>query len=121
MRIEIRGVNVEVDDDLREAVSSRLRRVAKQVPDVAQIEIEICEERNPRISDRYIAKATLPMKGKVLRAEERAPELLHSIHEMAEDIRRQVKRYKQKRRGQDARTRRLLARMRRGQQPAARA
>ncbi len=28
--------------------------------------------------------------------------MLHAIHEVAEDIRRQVKRYKEKRRGQDA-------------------
>jgi putative sigma-54 modulation protein len=121
VRIEIRGVNVEVTDELREAVRSRLSRVSKQVPGVAQIEIELREERNPRITDRYVAKATLPMKGATLRAEEANPEMLHSIHEMAEDIRRQVKRYKEKRRGKDARTRRLLARMRRGQQPAARA
>jgi hypothetical protein len=37
--------------------------------------------------------------------------MLHSIHELAEDIRRQVKKHREKRRGRE-RTRRVIARMR---------
>ena len=40
--------------------------------------------------------------------------MLHSIHELAEDIRRQVKRYREKRRGRE-RSRRILGRLRRGE------
>jgi len=34
-----------------------------------------------------------------LRASEASPEMLHSIHALAEDLRRQVKRHRDKRRG----------------------
>ena len=111
MRIEIRGVNVEVSDELREAVASRFRRVGRQVSDLAILEVELREERNPRITDRMVAEATLALKGVTLRATEATPEMLHSIHELAEDIRRQVKKHREKRRKR-SRTRRIVARVR---------
>ena len=98
MRIDIRGRNVEVTDELREAVTQRFARVGKQVSDLATLDIELREERNPRIADCEVAEATLRLKGVTLRAEEASPDMLHSIHEMAEDIRRQVKKHREMRR-----------------------
>ena len=98
MRIEIRGKNVEVTDELREAVMSRFSRVGKQVSELATLDVELREEKNPSISDRMVADATLRLKGTTLVAKESSPEMLHSIHEIAEDIRRQVKRHREKRR-----------------------
>ena len=114
MRIEVRGKNVEVTDELREAVIQRFQRVGKQVSDLATLEVELCEEKNPRISDRMVAEATLSLKGVTLRAKESSPDMLHSIHEMAEDIRRQVKKHREKRRKR-ATTRKMMERLRGGQ------
>jgi putative sigma-54 modulation protein len=111
MRIDVRGRNVEVTDELQEAVISRFKRVGKQVSGLAQLEVELSEERNPRIKDKEVAEATLYLKGITLRAKEASPDMLHSIHELAEDIRRQVKKHREKRRGRE-RTRRVIARMR---------
>jgi putative sigma-54 modulation protein len=111
VRIEIRGVNLEVTDELREAVISRFSRVGNQVSDLATLEVELSEERNPRITDRMRAEATLRLKGVTLRAEESSPDLLHSIHELAEDIRRQVKKHREKRRKRH-RTRQMVAKLR---------
>jgi putative sigma-54 modulation protein len=111
VRIDIQGTNLEVTDELREAVVSRFRRVGKQVSDVATLEVELREERNPRISDRMVAEATLRLKGKTLRAVESSPEMLHSIHELAEDIRRQVKKHRELRRKRHQ-TRRMAERLR---------
>ncbi len=117
MRIEIRGRNVEVTDEMRDHVHKRFRRVGKQVSDVATLDIELCEEKNPRVADSQIAEATLHVKGLTLRAHEASPEMLHSIHELAEDIRRQVKKHREKRRKRQ-RTRRLVRTMRRGSSTA---
>ena len=111
MRIEVRGKNVEVTDELREAVMQRFARVGKQVSELATLEVELREEKNPRISDRMVAEATLHLKGVTLRAKEASPDMLHSIHEMAEDIRRQVKKHREKRRKRQ-RTRKLMERLR---------
>ena len=99
MRIEVRGRNTEVTEELRDAIEKRFARVGRQVSDLATLEVELTEERNPSISDSQIAEATLFLKGATLRAREASPEMLHSIHEVAEDIRRQVKRDREKRRG----------------------
>ena len=98
MRIEIRGRNMEVTEELREHVRKRFARVARQVSELATLEVELREERNPSITDRYVAEANLYLKGKTIHAEEASPEMLKSIHELSEDVRRQVKRHREKRR-----------------------
>jgi putative sigma-54 modulation protein len=112
VRIEVRGRKLEITDELREAVFTRFARVGKQVSDQAILEVELREEQNPRIADRMVAEATLRLKGITLHASEASPDMLHSIHELAEDIRRQVKKHREKRRKRH-RTRRLVSRMRR--------
>ena len=111
MRIEVRGRNTEVTDELRGHVEKRFARIGKQVSELAVLEVELTEERNPSISDSQVAEATLHLKRVTLRAREASPEMLHSIHELAEDIRRQVKRHREKRRGR-ASTRREIGRWR---------
>ena len=111
MRIEIRGRNVDVDDELREHVYKRFRRVGKQVSELATLDIEISEERNPSIADSQVAEATLRLKGVTLRAHEASPTMAHTVHELAEDIRRQVKKHREMRRKR-TRTRRAVNRMR---------
>jgi putative sigma-54 modulation protein len=111
MRIEIRGRNIEVDDGLREHVEKRFRRLGKQVSPLATLDVELSEERNPSIADHYVAEATLRLKGVTLRAREASPDMAHTIHELAEDIRRQVKRHRELRRKR-RQTRRMVNRMR---------
>jgi putative sigma-54 modulation protein len=111
MRIEIRGRNVEMTDELREHVEKRFDRVGKQVSELATLEVELSEERNPSIADSQVAEATLRLKGKTLHAREASPEMAHTIHELAEDMRRQVKRHREKRRKR-SQTRRLVNRIR---------
>ncbi|MEX0973074.1 MAG: ribosome-associated translation inhibitor RaiA [Solirubrobacterales bacterium] len=111
MRIEVRGRNVEVDEELREHVLKRFRRVGRQVSDLATLDVTIWEERNPAIVDSQVAEATLRLKGVTLHAKEATPEMAHTVHELAEDIRRQVKKHREKRRKR-RRTRKLVNQMR---------
>lgn len=111
MRIEVRGRNMEVTDELRRHVEKRFARIGRQVSELATLEVELLEERNPSITDRCVAEATLHLKGVTLRAREANPEMIHSIHEAAEDLRRQVKRHREKRRKR-WQARRIKARLR---------
>ena len=111
MRIEIRGRNVELTEELREHVEKRFRRIGNQVADQAVLDVELSEERNPTISDSQVAEATLQLKGITLRAREASPDMMHTIHELAEDIRRQVKKHREKRRKRH-RTRKIMQRLR---------
>ena len=111
MRIEVRGRNVEIDDELREHVNRLFSGVGKQVSDLATLDVEVYEEKNPAIADSQVAEATLRLKGVTLRAREASPQMAHTIHELAEDIRRQVKKHRDLRRKR-SQTRRLVNRMR---------
>ena len=111
MRIEIRGRNVEMTEDLREMVRKRFQRLGRQVSPLATLEVMLSEERNPRVADSQVAEATLRLKGVTLRAQEASPSMGHTIHELAEDIRRQVKKHREMRRKR-TRTRRAVNRMR---------
>jgi putative sigma-54 modulation protein len=110
MRIEIRGRNVEVNDEMREQVTQRFRRLGEQVSPLARIEVVVSEEQNPAISDKFVAEATLHLKGVTLHAHEASPDMMHTIHELAEDMRRQVKRHREKRRKRRE-TRKLVNRL----------
>lgn len=97
MRIEIKARKVAVSDDLRAKVEKRFEKIAKQVSPLATLEVELSEDRNPRVADSQIAEVTLHLKGKTLRAKESAANMLTAVNSAAEDLGRQVKKVKAKR------------------------
>jgi len=99
MRIEVKGRNVAVGDELRQRIEKRLQKVAKQVSDLALAEVELSEERNPRVPLSQVAEITLHLKGVTLRAHSANDSMARSINEAADDLARQVKRHRDKRRG----------------------
>ncbi|HZO04937.1 MAG TPA: ribosome-associated translation inhibitor RaiA [Solirubrobacterales bacterium] len=111
MRIEIRGRNVEMTEDLREMVRKRFQRLGQQVSELATLEVVLSEERNPANPNGQVAEATFYLKGVTLHARECSPEMTHSVHELAEDVRRQVKKHRDLRRKR-RQTRKLVSRMR---------
>jgi ribosome hibernation promoting factor len=99
MNIEVKGRNLPVTDELREYVTRRFEKVAKQVSTLAVLEVELFEERNPANPDSQVAEATLHLKGVTLRAHEASRDLKHSVNLISDDLARQVKRHRDKRRG----------------------
>jgi putative sigma-54 modulation protein len=100
MQIEVKGSrNFPVTDDLREHVIKRFSKVGKQVSELARLEVELSEERNPAIAENQVAEATLYLKGVTLRAADRAREMRHAINLSEDELSRQVKRHREKRRG----------------------
>ena len=98
MRIEIKGRNVAVNDELRQRVEKKFGKIGRQVSELAEMEIELSEERNPSIRESQVAEATLHLKGVTLRAREASEDMVHSVNLLAEDLARQVKRHREKRR-----------------------
>jgi putative sigma-54 modulation protein len=98
MRIEVKGRNVPVSDDLREHVIKRFQKVDKQVSELAELEVELIEERNPANPDCQVAEVTLHLKGVTLRARDASRDMKHSINLCADEMAVQVKRHRVKRR-----------------------
>ncbi|HEX5223694.1 MAG TPA: ribosome-associated translation inhibitor RaiA [Solirubrobacteraceae bacterium] len=96
MQIDIKGRNVPVTDELRLHAERRFDKVARQVSDLARLEIELRKEPNPRVSDCQVAEATLYLKGVTLRARDATPEMMHSLNLVVDELARQVKRHRDK-------------------------
>jgi len=99
MKIEVKGRNLQVTDELRECVERRFEKVGKQVSELAVLEVELYEERNPANPDSHVAEATLHLKGVTLRSREASRDIKHSINLISDEMARQVKRHRDKRRG----------------------
>ena len=105
MKIEVKGRNFAVTDELREKIEKRFEKVGKQVSDLATLEIELSEERNPSIRAKSVAEATLFLKGATLRAKDASESMGHTVNLVADELARQVKRHRDKRRGRRESTR----------------
>jgi putative sigma-54 modulation protein len=97
MRMEIKARKVAVSEDLRTRVEKRFEKVAKQVSPLAELEVELSEDRNPRVADSQIVEATLRLKGTTLRVKKCSSNMVTAVTQAADDLARQVKRLKEKR------------------------
>ena len=98
MRIEVKGRNLQVTDELRECVARRFEKVAKQVVELAMLEVELSEERNPANPTTWWPRRRCYLKGVTLRAKDASRDPKHSINLVADELARQVKRHRDKRR-----------------------
>ena len=97
MQIEVKGRNLQVTDELREVIARRFDKVGKQVSELAVLEVELSEER-AGTQRAQVAEATLRLKGVTLRAKDSSKDVKHAINLAAEELARQVKRHRDKRR-----------------------
>src|SRR4051812_7456911 len=99
MQIDVKGRNTPVNDELREYVEKRFRKVANQVSDLARLEIELREEKNPAIPDNMVAGAPLVLRGVTLPPHDRGRDLRHAKTLCEEELSGKVKPPREKRRG----------------------
>jgi len=66
----VKGRHTEVGDRLRSQAEAKLAKVAKLDGKVSRIDVEVCEEHNPRLADlRSRVELTCRTRGPVVRAE----------------------------------------------------
>ena len=97
MRIQVkRRGGATADEELLSRVEKKLGKVARQVSPLAELTIELREERAAGRSQ--VAEGTLRLKGVTLRACESSADMGHSVNLVADDLARQVKKHRDKRR-----------------------
>jgi putative sigma-54 modulation protein len=95
MRIQLKGRgSATADEELLSRVEKKLEKVARQVSPLAELTIELKEEQGEQV-----AEGALKLKGVTLRATERASDAGHALNLVADDLARQVKKHRDKRRG----------------------
>ena len=97
MRLQVKGRNVEVTDQIRRYAEEKLGRLERQLADATQVELELAVEQNPSIAADHVAEATIWTKGPTLRARERSTAFESSIDQLVDKLERQVNRYRAKR------------------------
>jgi putative sigma-54 modulation protein len=98
MKIDVKGRNLPVSDELRDHVARRFRVVGAQVSKWAELEVEVFHEPNPAIAESEVAHVTLHVKGVTLRACAASHEIHRSINLCSDELAVQVKRHREKRR-----------------------
>jgi putative sigma-54 modulation protein len=97
MQIEVKVRNLQVTDEMREYIERRFDKISKQVSEAATLDLEVADENVP--GDPVAAEAVLHLKGTQLRAKEVSKDVKHAVNLVAENMERQVKRHRDKRRG----------------------
>ena len=98
MRLSVKGKNLEVSDSIRRYAEEKLGKLNRHLHELTQVELELCEERNPSIAQNQVAEATVWTKGPTLRAREASTDMKASIDQLTEKLLRQVEHYRAKRR-----------------------
>ena len=96
MQIDVKGRNLQVTDEIREYAEKRFAKIAKQVSELAELRLEVADENVP--GDAIAADVVLRLKGTELRAKEVSKDPKHAINLVADNLERQVKRHREKRR-----------------------
>jgi putative sigma-54 modulation protein len=99
MKLQVTGKNLDVTQPIVDYAERKLGKLARQLDDSARVELVQAVERNPSIADDQVAEATIWTKGPVLRARESSTDMYASIDLMSDKLDRQVKRYRERRRG----------------------
>jgi putative sigma-54 modulation protein len=96
MQIDMKGRNLQMTDELREYAQRRFDKIGKQVAEQATLELEVADENVP--GEPVAAEAVLHLKGTTLRAKEVSKDPKHAINLVGDNMERQVKRHRDKRR-----------------------
>ncbi len=99
MQLNVKGKNLEVSDSIRSYAERKLGKLDRQLRrSVAEVEVELAVERNPSIAENQVAEATVRLKGHTLRAREASTDMKASIDELVENLVRQIREEREKKR-----------------------
>jgi putative sigma-54 modulation protein len=100
VQLHVKGKNLEVSDSIRSYVERKVAKLDRQLSrrDEVEIEIELAVERNPSIAENQVAEAIVRLKGHTLRAREASSDMKASIDELTENLVRQIREERDKRR-----------------------
>lgn len=97
--VNVYGRGIEVGSRLQEHIEKKVGKLDRYLSTIREARVDVTELGAARASgDRYVAQLTIPMRGTVLRAEERNSDLFSAIDQVLNKMYRQIERYKGKHR-----------------------
>lgn len=104
--VEIYTRNLELNERLHALVDRKVGKLDRYIQGIQTIRVDLGHDKGARsANDRYVAEITVYGKRFMLRAEERADDILTALDASLDKMQRQIRRYKGKRyRGRGDRT-----------------
>jgi putative sigma-54 modulation protein len=97
MEFIVKGRNIDLTDDLKQMAEKKIRaRVEKYCPKAVEVEVELSQEKNPKIAKNQIAEITVNAPGEIIRAKEAGAEMHEAIDKVADKLELQIKKYRGK-------------------------
>jgi putative sigma-54 modulation protein len=95
--VSVYGRGIEVGTRLQDHIEKKVGKLDRYLATIREARVDVTELGAARASaDRYVAQLTIPMRGTVLRAEERSSDLFAAIDQVLNKMYRQIERYKGK-------------------------
>ena len=91
MKIKIFGKNIEVTERIRSAVEEKIGKLDKYFAGETRVDVTLSVNKNEQK-----VEVTIPVKGRIIRAEEISDDMYVSIDMVEETIERQLVKYKNK-------------------------
>ncbi len=101
MKLVVQGKGIEITDHLRDYVEKKLGKLDRYLATITEARIELSAEKTRSHQDRQVAQLTIRTNRSILRAEERTGDIFMSVDMVMDKIKRQIDRYKKKRRSKN--------------------
>ncbi len=100
MNITVRGRHTDVNDRFRRHVDSKLAKIERLDQKVIRVDVEVSEERNPRLADqRERVELTIRSRGPVIRAEAAADDRYGALDLALDKLESRLRRDAERRKG----------------------
>ena len=99
MQLIVQSKNIQITDRLHEYVEDKVNRLDRYLSTITDARMELSTEQTRSSEDRQVAQLTVRSKGMMLRAEEHSGDIFTSVDMVMDKMKRQIDRYKRKRRG----------------------
>ncbi len=94
MQVQIVGRNVDIDAQLEIRISRKMNEVARHLPAITSIHVELTAEPTRSRQERFLAQISLNIKGAFLRSEQRGPSALAAVHAASQRLDQLASRFK---------------------------
>jgi putative sigma-54 modulation protein len=98
MQLLVQGKNIQVTDRLHQYVEDKASKLDRHLSTITEARMELSSESTRSQGDSQVAQLTVRIKGVILRSEERAGDIFSAIDLAMDKMKRQIDRYKRKRR-----------------------
>ncbi len=97
LEVNLYARDLKMTDRLREYVEKKVYKLDRYITNISEVRVDLAFVKSARdANDRYVAQITIRGKGFILRAEERADDIVTAFDMALPKVQRRIKRFKGK-------------------------